>query len=141
MRGSSGQYLCGWHRALRRLLKTHGTARSKWTPKLVSSIHYGKRRSKMSLPVKPSHSMNSSTTSRFWLAYRALPPDVRAQARKAYRLWQENPRHSSLRFAPKGDYWSVRVSQGWRALGRMHEGGMVWFWIGSHDEYERLIRG
>lgn len=84
--------------------------------------------------------MKSSTTPEFWRAYRSLPPEVRAQARKAYRLWAQNPRHPSLRFAPKGDYWSVRVSQGWRALAREHKGTFYWFWIGSHDEYERLLR-
>ena len=83
--------------------------------------------------------MKSSTTPDFWRAYRSLPPDVRAQARKAYRLWAENPRHPSLRFAPKGDYWSVRVSRGWRALARQHEGTFYWFWIGAHDGYDRLL--
>ena len=84
--------------------------------------------------------MKSSTTPDFWRAYAALPPEVKRQARKAWRLWRENPRHSSLRCEPKGDYWSVRVSRGWRTLGRFHEGTLYWFWIGPHDEYERLIR-
>ena len=84
--------------------------------------------------------MKSSTTSEFWSGYRRIPAEIRAQARKAYRLWQENPRHPSLRFEKKGDYSSVRVSRGCRALGREHEGTLYWFWIGSHDEYERLLR-
>ena len=85
--------------------------------------------------------MKSSTTSDFWIAYRALPPSVRTQARKAYRFWIENPHHPSLRFEKKGDYWSARVSIGYRALGRIQDGVMYWFWIGTHDEYERLLRG
>ena len=84
--------------------------------------------------------MKSSATPRFWKAYAELPPEIREQARKAWRLWQENPRHSSLRFEKKGLYWSVRISRGWRALGGFHEGTLYWFWIGPHDEYERLIR-
>jgi len=84
--------------------------------------------------------MKSSTTPSFWNAYAALPPEVRRQADKAWRLWQENPRHSSLRFERKGAYWSVRISRGWRALGRFHEETLYWFWIGPHDAYERLIR-
>ncbi len=83
--------------------------------------------------------MKSSTTSDFWAGYNRLPVALRQQARKAYRLWQENPRHTSLRFEKKGDFWSVRVSRSCRALGREHEGTLYWFWIGSHDEYERLI--
>ena len=84
--------------------------------------------------------MRSLTTSEFWRGYLALPPTVRDQTRKAYRLWQENPRHPSLRFEKKGNYWSVRVSRGYRALAREHAGAFHWFWIGHHDEYERLLR-
>jgi hypothetical protein len=51
----------------------------------------------------------------------------------------ENPGHPSLRFERKGDYWSVRINRGHRALGREHAGTLYWFWIGPHDEYERLI--
>jgi hypothetical protein len=84
--------------------------------------------------------MKSSTTPRFWKTYATLPPEVRNQARKTWRLWQRNPRHTSLRFERKGAYWSVRIAPGWRALGRMHEGTLYWFWIGAHDEYERLLK-
>ena len=84
--------------------------------------------------------MKSLTTSDFWAGYRALPPAVRSQARKAYRLWLENPRHPSLRFEKKGNYWSARISPGYRALGRIQDGVMFWFWTGDHDEYERLLK-
>ena len=56
-------------------------------------------------------------------AFASLPPEIQAQARKAYRLWQQNHRHPSLHFEPKGDYWSVRITRGWRALGRLHDVG------------------
>ncbi|MCI0426407.1 MAG: hypothetical protein L0Z46_00145 [Nitrospiraceae bacterium] len=85
--------------------------------------------------------MKSSTTPSFWRAYSALPAEVKAQALKAYRLWLENPRHPSLRFELKGDYWAVRITRGWRALAREHEGTMYWFWIGTHDDYERMLKG
>ena len=62
--------------------------------------------------------MKSSATSKFWRVYHSLPAEIRAEARKAYRLWKENPRHPSLRFERKGPYWSVRIARGWRALGR-----------------------
>ena len=84
--------------------------------------------------------IRSSTTPSFWRAYAALTPEIRAQARKAYRVWLRNPRHPSLRFEPKGDYWGVRITRGWRALGRYHESTLYWFWIGSHDEYERMLK-
>jgi hypothetical protein len=66
--------------------------------------------------------MKSSATSNFWRAYHSLSPEIRVEANKAYRLWKENPRHPSLRFEGKGQYWSVRITRGWLALGRMHEG-------------------
>ena len=59
--------------------------------------------------------MKSSTTPSFWHAYRALTPEIQTEARKAYQLWQANPRHPSLHFERKGDYWSVRITRGWRA--------------------------
>ncbi|PYS55016.1 MAG: hypothetical protein DMF76_26390 [Acidobacteria bacterium] len=83
--------------------------------------------------------MKSSTTPSFWRSYRSLPAEIQAEATKAYRLWKENPRHPSLRFERKGEYWSVRITRGWRALGRFHEGTLHWFWIGPHDEYERIL--
>lgn len=84
--------------------------------------------------------MTSSTTPSFWRAYRALNPAIQNEARKAYQLWKANPRHPSLHFERKGDYWSVRITRGWRALAREHENTLYWFWIGSHDEYERLLK-
>ena len=77
----------------------------------------------------------------FWKYYHRLPPEVQAQADKAFALLKENPRRSSLRFERKGKGWSARVSRGYRALAKEREEGLVWFWIGPHDEYERLIAG
>lgn len=85
--------------------------------------------------------MNSSTTSDFWRGYHALPPEIKAKARKAFRLWRISPHHPSLHFKKVGDYWSARIDRGWRVLGRLHQGTLYWFWIGPHDEYERLIKG
>jgi hypothetical protein len=83
--------------------------------------------------------MKSSTTPSFWRAYRALTPEIQSEARKAY-LWKANPCHPSLHFERKGAYWSVRITRGWRALARDHEGTLYWFWIGSHDEYQQQLR-
>jgi len=35
--------------------------------------------------------------------------------------------------------YSVRIDRDWRAVGILKEGAMVWFWIGSHSEYEKLL--
>jgi hypothetical protein len=85
--------------------------------------------------------MKSSTTPDFWASYRDLPPEIKSRARIAYRLWQSNPRHPSLRFKKVGRLWSVRVGGGYRALSLLEGDTFYWFWIGTHDEYERLLSG
>ena len=83
--------------------------------------------------------MRSSTTSDFWTAYGVLPPEIKARARVAYRLWRQNPRHPSLQFKKTGNVWSIRVGAGHRTLALVQDDVFYWFWIGTHDEYERLI--
>lgn len=83
--------------------------------------------------------MRSSTTLDFWTSYAALPPDIKNRARTAYRLWRTNPRHPSLRFKKVGEVWPVRIGLSHRDLSLLEDDTYYWFWIGSHDEYERLI--
>ena len=83
--------------------------------------------------------MKSSTTPDFWVAYRNLLPEAKSRARTAYRLWQANSRHPSLRFKKVGEVWSVRVGGAHRALAVLQGDTFFWFWIGTHDEYERLL--
>jgi hypothetical protein len=83
--------------------------------------------------------MKSSTTPDFWAAYRVLPAEIKARARMTYRLWRQNPRHPSLQFKKTGNVWSIRVGGGHRALALLEHDVFYWFWIGAHDEYERLI--
>ncbi|MCB9150415.1 MAG: hypothetical protein H6641_16800 [Caldilineaceae bacterium] len=83
--------------------------------------------------------MNSRTTRSFRETFRALPPDVRERARQAYRLWRENPQLPGLRFKRVGDQVSVRIGRQYRALGILQGDTVYWYWIGKHDEYDRLI--
>ena len=83
--------------------------------------------------------MKSSTTPDFWTSYRALSPEIKSIARTAYRLWRINPRHPSLRFKKVGDVWRVRIGRGHRALALLQDDTFFWFWIGTHDEYERIL--
>jgi hypothetical protein len=79
------------------------------------------------------------TTPRFWDCYNKLPESVRATADKNYELLKADPEHASLHFKKVGKYWSVRVGVSYRALGVEDDEGIVWFWIGTHAEYDRLI--
>ena len=84
--------------------------------------------------------MKSLTRPSFWKAYDELDPRVRETVRKAYTLFAENPDHPSLRFKKlKGDLWSVRVGDHYRATGYfLTADTFVWDWIGTHEEYNKL---
>ena len=86
--------------------------------------------------------MNSETLPSFWEAYGRLDENHKSRARKAYRLWQENPFHPSLHFKcinREENIWSVRITLAYRAIGFMEGDTVTWFWIGKHDEYERFF--
>jgi len=86
--------------------------------------------------------MNSRTTERFRKAYGELPPTVRRQAKAAYRLFKQNPNHPSLHFKRihrTKPVYSVRVGRDYRALGALDENDLIWFWIGSHADYDKLL--
>ena len=84
--------------------------------------------------------MKSFTTPDFWQAYAQLAPEMKQQAQKAYRLWQENPSHPSVHFKKVGNnLWSARISGGYRALALKKGADYYWFWIGTHDKYEALL--
>lgn len=87
--------------------------------------------------------MNSHTTRRFRELLAALPTAVRQQARDAYRLFQQNPWHPGLRFKqvhPAPPIYSARVGINYRAVGVVQGSTVVWFWIGSHAEYDKLLK-
>jgi len=86
--------------------------------------------------------MISHTTERFRKALKQLPHHVQRQARQAYRLFKQNPYHPSLHFKqvhPARPIYSVRISRDYRAVGIREENVVIWFWIGVHADYEKLI--
>jgi hypothetical protein len=82
-----------------------------------------------------------NTTPRFWQCLAGLPTHVQSQARIRFELLQANPAHPSIQLKPvkNGAYFSARVSLGYRALGIPVPTGIVWFWIGSHADYDKLL--
>jgi len=75
----------------------------------------------------------------FWKAYEEIPEAVRDLADKNFALLKREPNHPSLRLKKVGRYWSVRVGLRYRALATEVEGGLLWFWIGSHADYDALL--
>lgn len=88
--------------------------------------------------------MNSELTVEFIALFRSLPSRIQKTAKKNYRLWKQNPQHPSLEFKKLKTHsavYSVRAGIGWRAVGVMKDShSMVWFWIGSHAEYDKLLK-
>ena len=86
--------------------------------------------------------MNSRTTRRFRELFAKLPARVQRQARAAYRLFGQNPAHPGLHFKqvhPDPPTYSVRVGISYRAVGVLEGDTMIWFWIGSHADCDRLL--
>ncbi len=87
--------------------------------------------------------MNSKVTDDLVACFAELPHEVKAQVRKNYRLWRANPAHPGLHFKrihSREALYSVRVGIAWRALGLLEQDTLYWFWIGSHAEYDKLIK-
>ena len=84
--------------------------------------------------------MKHFATPAFWTCYRGLPAHVRELANKNYQILKENSQHPSLRLKKVGRYWSVRIGLNYRALAIDMDEGLLWFWIGNHSEYDRLLK-
>ncbi|WMT78561.1 hypothetical protein [Bradyrhizobium sp. Ash2021] len=83
--------------------------------------------------------MKHSASPKFWAAYDGLPPSIGNLADASFALLKHDPRHPSLQFKKVGRYWSVRVGLRYRALAVEADDAHLWFWIGSHADYDRLI--
>ena len=85
--------------------------------------------------------MRHRASPRFWVSYRALPPEVQRLADANFELLKADPHHPSLHFKKVGRFRSVRVGIHYRALAVEAGDDLLWFWIGHHAEYDRLIGG
>ena len=86
--------------------------------------------------------IQSRTTRQFWRLFHDLPLEAQRDAKRAYRLFQSNPAHPGLQFKKlEGEdvIYSARIGLGYRALAVMKKDRAVWYWIGSHAEYDRLV--
>lgn len=76
----------------------------------------------------------------FWSCYEQLPSSIQDLADKNFDLLKTNPKHPSLHLKKAGQYWLVRVGIKYRALAVEIDEVLIWFWIGPHSEYNRLLR-
>ena len=80
------------------------------------------------------------TTERFWKCFENLPDPVQKISKKNFELLKANPSHPSLHFKKIGTLWSVRAGLNYRALAVEDGDDYIWVWIGTHDEYEKMIK-
>ena len=86
--------------------------------------------------------MESKTTEKFRALLSAAPQPIQLKANACYALWLENPDHPSLRFKKVHQtlpIYSVRIDLNWRTVGTLQKDMMIWFWVGSHRDYEKLL--
>ena len=86
--------------------------------------------------------MESRTTRKFWRLFFDLPQSVQQEAQRAFRLFQTNPSHPGLHFKKlegEDDVYPARIGLGYRVLAVMKKDHYVWYWIGNHAEYDRLV--
>lgn len=87
--------------------------------------------------------MKSRTTRSFRDLLAALPQRVRVQARDAYLLFRQNPSHPGLHFKKVHSdppMYTARVGIGYRAVGALDNDTVIGFWIGSHADYDKLLK-
>jgi len=83
--------------------------------------------------------VNHRATPRFWARYHRLPVEVQRLADSCYALLRQDARHPSLHLKKVGRFWSVRVGLHYRAVAVEDGPALMWFWIGTHAEYDRLL--
>jgi hypothetical protein len=84
--------------------------------------------------------MKHRATRKFWQHYRQLPLAVKRLADKNFELLNSDPRHPSLQFKTVGRMWSARVGAHYRALAVGSGADLAWFWIGTHAEYNEIVK-
>jgi len=87
--------------------------------------------------------MISRTTTRFWKYYEKLPKEIKEKSKEIFRFFQKDPFHPSLHFKrvhSSKPIFSVRITKDYRVIGILDKNEIIWFWIGNHEEYEKIIK-
>ena len=84
--------------------------------------------------------VRSFTHPDFWKCYENLPKHIKHLADKKFELFKEDYSHPSLEFSKKGAVWTVNIGYHYRAIAFREGEDIVWFWIGSHEDYNNLMK-
>ncbi len=86
-------------------------------------------------------------TKEFRKLFDALPKNTQELATAAFDLFVKNPSHPSLghhelddnkRGQHRNGSYAVHVSRRWCAIYVVVEGVNLWYWIGSHEDYNNF---
>jgi len=84
--------------------------------------------------------VNHYASPDFWRLYRGLPKEIQTAADRSFALLKDDSRHPSIHLKRIGAFWSARIGLHYRALGIAEDDAISWFWIGSHADYDQLLR-
>ena len=79
------------------------------------------------------------TSERFWKYLENLPDPIQRIAKRNFQLLKADPSHPSLHFKKVGKFWSARIGLDYRALAIKDKEDFIWVWIGTHDDYTRIM--
>ena len=71
---------------------------------------------------------------------RGTAGNTRALADDKFAIFEQDPFHRSLGLRQKGAVWTVDVGRSNRAIAYRTGDDFHWFWIGSQEAYNRLLR-
>lgn len=83
--------------------------------------------------------MISRTSSRFWKCYRKLPKHIRKEARKAKESILSKSSLQKGTFYPSNFFFAY-ISKDYPAVGIQQNNQIIWFWLGSHNDYDNLLK-
>ena len=87
--------------------------------------------------------MISHTTEHLRKLYGNLPKQIRKQAMEAYSQFKRDSYYPGLHFKrvhSSRPIYSVRITKDYRAVGIQQNNEIIWFWIGSHSDYDKLLK-
>lgn len=87
--------------------------------------------------------MISKVLPKFKKCFKKLPKNIQKEAISAYKIWKRDPFYPPLSFERKNHpkpIYSVSIGPNWRALGILKGNIIYWFWIGSHEDYNQLVK-
>ncbi len=87
--------------------------------------------------------MKSRTTERFRKRFAELPAEIQIRTKKAFAKFKEYPYYPSLNYKrvhSTRPVYAVRITKDYRAVGVIQNNEIIWFWIGSHSDYDKLLK-